>query len=127
MSSRKVEIDNLSKCITEIFNDYVDEIDDAVKSITDETIKDAQKEVKIKSPKNKGNYAESWNITTRNNKNGTYSKVVYNKEYPSLTHLLEFGKKKKNGGYVNPQPHIRETEDKYREKFVEEFEREAKR
>ena len=52
---------------------------------------------------------------------------MYNKEYPSLTHLLEFGHATKNGGYVNPQPHIRETEDKYREKFVEEFEREAKR
>ena len=46
MSSQKVEIDNLSKCITEIFNDYVDEIDDTVKNITDETIKDAQKKVK---------------------------------------------------------------------------------
>ena len=87
----------------------------------------SKKEVKIKSPKDKGNYAESWTITTRNNKKGTYSKVVYNKEYPSLTHLLEFGHATKNGGYVNPQPHIRETEDKYREKFVEEFEREAKR
>lgn len=53
MSSQKVEIDNLSKCITEIFNDYVDEIDDTVKNITDETIKDAQKEVKMKSPKDK--------------------------------------------------------------------------
>ena len=48
MPSQKVEIDNLSKCITEIFNDYVDEIDDTVKNITDETIKDAQKEVKMK-------------------------------------------------------------------------------
>lgn len=56
-----------------------------------------------------------------------YSKAAYNKKYYRLTHLLEFGHATRNGGRTKAIPHIRPTEDKYREKFVEELERKIRR
>lgn len=56
-----------------------------------------------------------------------YSKIVYNREHYRLTHLLEFGHANRDGSRTKPILHIRKTEDKYKEKFVEELERKIRR
>jgi len=53
--------------------------------------------------------------------------VVHNKEHYRLTHLLEFGHANRNGTRTQPIPHIRATEDKYREKFIKELETRIRR
>lgn len=59
-----------------------------------------------------------------------YSKIAYNKQHYRLTHLLEFGHAKRDGSR-NPGtkaiPHIRKTEDKYKEKFIQELETKIRR
>lgn len=56
-----------------------------------------------------------------------YSKVAYNKAHYRLTHLLEFGHANRDGSRTKPIPHIRSTENKYKEKFVKELEEKIRR
>ena len=56
-----------------------------------------------------------------------YSRVAYNREHYRLTHLLEFGHANRDGSRTKPIPHVRKTEDKYREKFIKELEAKIRR
>ena len=53
--------------------------------------------------------------------------VAYNREHYRLTHLLEFGHANRDGSTTEAIPHIRKTEDKYREKFEQELEKRIRR
>lgn len=139
-NSNRVTPENLSKAIQEYLKDYKEDIEDDVVELSNKYIKEASKELKSISPKAKknvhlkgggvqipGSYAKSW--STKNGKKYTnvYSKVAYNKKYYRLTHLLEFGHANRDGSRTQAIPHIRETEDKYKEKFTEELERKIRR
>lgn len=88
-----------------ILSDYVDEIQEvANKAITSGT-KEAAKKLKSDSPKEEGDYSKGW--TTRIDKShGAVTGTAYNKTKPGLTHLLENGHAKVNGGRVSAKPHI---------------------
>lgn len=87
-----------------------EDVDAAVLETAEETVAELQKT----SPKREGKYAESWAQKRDPSIRGKWrmSRVVYSKggEY-RLTHLLEFGHAKVNGGRVAAQPHIRTAED----------------
>lgn len=142
-NSNRVTVDNLSSEIMKYLQEYKEDIFDEVKEVSDKLIKEASKELKTISPKAKktvilksgksvypGSYAKSW--STKNGKKATdiYSKIAYNREHYRLTHLLEFGHAKRDGSR-NPGtkevPHIRKTEDKYREKFIQELKSKIRR
>lgn len=76
---------------------------------------------------NLGSYAKSWTLKNGKKDKEKYSKIIHNKEHYRLTHLLEFGHANRNGTRSNPIPHIRKTEDKYREKFEKELEQRIRR
>lgn len=139
-NSNRVSPENLSKVIQKYLEDYKEDIDEEVVELSNKNIKEARNELKVISPKAKKNvhlkggdvqipasYAKSW--STKNGKKYTnvYSKVAYNKKYYRLTHLLEFGHALRNGKRFEGEPHIRKTEDKYREKFTKELERKIRR
>ncbi len=68
------------------------------------------KRLKTESPKLTGDYGKGW--TSKKSYSGKYSKVntIHNKTDYQLTHLLEFGHAKRNGGRVAPRPHIKPVE-----------------
>ena len=128
MSIKKVSINNLSKEISNILENYQDEIDDKVIDLTDNIIKDAKTELKEKSPVGQtGENAKGWTISTKEKGIHFYSKVIWNKKHYRLTHLLEFGHATVDGDHTIAQPHIRPVEEKYKEKFIDELESEVKR
>ena len=96
--ANKISIDDLAKTIeSEVRNwtkDVVDDIDDIKKDIT----KNGVKQLRESSPKRTGDYAKNW--TSQKLKNG--DQVIYQKA-PTyrLTHLLENGHAKRNGGRVS--------------------------
>jgi len=115
---------------------------------TDETLQNRINELKQISPKARrtvklkgkttvtpGSYAKSWSIKNGKKSTDLYSKVAYNKEHYRLTHLLEFGHATRNGKHTKLDkqkktkeiPHIRKTEDKYKERFVQRLEMKIRR
>ncbi len=139
-NSNKVKIDDLQKEIIKALTEYKEDIEEDVVEVSNQSIKEARTEVKTKSPKANrtvklrggdtvapGSYAKSWRIKNGQKAKDIYSKIVYNKEHYRLTHLLEFGHATRSGGRTKKIPHIRNTEDKYREKFAQELEKRIKR
>lgn len=115
-----VKINDIAKEITKQLETYSRVLNKDVEQITDEITKEAVQELKDKSPKNKGDYARNW---TRKKAQGGY--VLYNRKY-QLTHLLERGHAKVNGGRVPGKAHIRPVEEKTIKKYESRIEKAAR-
>lgn len=50
--------------------------------------KQAKRDVVALSPENNGDYKKGWTVRTKRGKTSVES-IIYNKDYPGLTHLLE--------------------------------------
>ena len=128
MSIKKINIQDLSDEISKMLTEYVDNVEEIVEEETDNLIKEAKLDLVSKSPKDKGDYARSWTITQKKYKGlHVYSRVIHNKDHYRLTHLLEFGPHAKDGSWVPAQPHIRSTEQKYKQQLSSNIERRIKR
>jgi hypothetical protein len=107
---RTVSVDDLAAVITEEVKKYTDDVQESIKKEVKSTASKVKKEIKAKSPKDTGEYADGWSRKT-STKGGQIEVTIYNKEKPSLTHLLEMGHAKRNGGKVAAIPHIRPSYD----------------
>ncbi|MGH1326594.1 HK97 gp10 family phage protein [Bacillus pretiosus] len=95
-------------------------------NVVEEDLEAAQEEVadnlvdglKQNSPKKTGKYRKGW----RKKKEGK-STIVYNALKPQLTHLLEKGHAKADGGRVPAQVHIAPEEEKAINDYLERVER----
>lgn len=109
-----VAVDNFAKALGKELGEYFDSITEDVKTAVRETAEECVEEVKQKSPKRKGPsggaYRKSWTMTEAYNRHGSIRFVVHNKKHYRLTHLLENGHAKKNGGRVDGIPHIAPAE-----------------
>lgn len=110
----KINIDRLAVEIMEDLDIYLANTVETVGQAVEETAKETVQELKRLSPKGStGEYADSWKQKKDPNIRGKYrmSRVVYS-DKPSyrLTHLLENGHAKVNGGRVDGKPHIRRAE-----------------
>lgn len=113
------EID-LTKEIMSALREYTDDVVEKVEKSADEISKKGVKLLKEKSPKKTGEYARGWGrVKTK----GGY--IIKNKKY-QLTHLLEKGHAKVDGGRVPGIPHIAPVEEQIVEEFVKEIEKAVK-
>ena len=112
-------MDDLTAQITTCLRDYTNEVTDKINAAIDEVGTQMLKDVKDKSPKKTGEYKRGWKKKTETSQGGNKSVTVYNDKKPKLTHLLEHGHAKRNGGRVNAIPHIYPAE----QKAIQELER----
>lgn len=101
---------DFNKYVESMLSDYKDEIEENMDLILKETGKETVKELKKTSPKRRGAYGRNWKykiVSTRFGK----TLYVYNRIY-QLTHLLEHGHAKLNGGRTKAQPHILPAQNK---------------
>lgn len=96
------------------------DISGQVKELTQKHARNTANDIRVRSPKraNGGEYANGWTdfpIT-----DSTYIVANTGKE-KTLTHLLELGHAKKNGGFVAPQEHIRPAYLVNKERYLEEL------
>lgn len=115
-----IKINDLSKEIAKALQIYTNEVTEGMEQAKEEVANDAIQELKAnspRSPKRAKKYANGW----RKKKVGK-ALVIYNRKY-QLTHLLEKGHAKVNGGRVRAIPHIGPVEEKAIKAYVSKTEK----
>lgn len=110
--------------IEKAMKEQLDLANEAVNKSVDKVAKETVNELKGSSPRKSGHYAEGW--ATKEGKTATRSKsaVVWNEKHYRLTHLLEHGHARVNGGRKVPaRPHIGAAEQKAIKSFEDELRR----
>ena len=109
-----IDISDISAEIAKTLTDEYADAQDEINIAAEDTAKELCANLKASSPKRTGKYAKGWAVTHEGN---TFT--VHNKTRPTLTHILENGHLKRNGGRVSGQPHIAPNEQKAIETFEE--------
>ena len=108
---------NLASAVTEILEDYSDQVQATLNEVTKDVAKEAVKKLKSISPKGTGDYAKGWKAKTTGSRLGIQN-VIYNANKPGLTHLLENGHAKRGGGRTPAHEHIKPVEEWANEEVV---------
>ena len=114
-----IDVDRLAKELVDGLLEYSDEVTAVVKKSVDAVSKSTASELKRVSPKRTGEYAKDWTSKKSYEDRRGKRKTVYNKERYRLTHLLEYGHAKRNGGRVPANPHIKKIEEKAKQELEE--------
>ncbi len=105
-TTKVVSNDGIAVAIQDILSEYSKEVAEAVRLEIDEIAVEGAKEIAEKSPKKSGHYAGGWGVIKTQGFTTKYTATIANLSKPSLTHLLEKGHAKSNGGRVEGKPHI---------------------
>ena len=114
----KVNIGNLNKAVNDMLETYCSEVAEVVDEALPKVGQDAVKELKQTSPNRTGDYAKGWAKKVDKERLGSRL-IVYNKTRYQLTHLLEKGHAKVDGGFVPGKPHIKPAQDKAEKKAMD--------
>lgn len=107
-----IKIDNLADAIAEQLSQYNNNVTTKVKKAIKEEADILTNNIKADSPKETGRYAKGWTNKKEYETNLNINYKIYNKSKPSLTHLLENGHAKRDGGRVEGIDHISTNEEK---------------
>jgi hypothetical protein len=119
--AESINVDKLAAQIARELKMFSGEVVDKVNVSSERVGKEAVKMLKKTSPKDSGEYAKGWKMTTFKAKAQPDKRIIHNKN-GQLTHLLENGHAKVNGGRVEGIPHIRPAEEMVIKQFVAEVE-----
>lgn len=115
-----INIESLAAEINRTLASYARQTEETVDVIAEKVASDGVELLKDNSPKSPmgGKYAASWDY-----KKVSKKFVIHNKKHYRLTHLLEKGHAKVNGGRVAARVHIAPVEDRVINEFKEELRR----
>ena len=102
---KKINPNDLTLTISAMLSEYADGVIDDVKEAVDDVAKEAQKIVKSKAPVKTGKYKRSIKVKTSYESLTELRKTIYSNGNSGLTHLLENGHAKVNGGRTRAFPH----------------------
>ena len=109
MQNSLIGVDELADTIEKALEDYSQDVTDALKKEVRQVADETAQELKRISPRSKRkgkHYANGWRAKIAFESQTDIRMEVYNASKPQLTHLLEDGHAKKNGGRVEGIPHI---------------------
>lgn len=121
---KKIAVDQLANEISKTLKAFEGATDEAVKSGVLDTAEEAVKELRAANPQGSGDYSSwkdynrGWGIKASVRGKKTEA-TVHNKTKYRLTHLLEKGHAKVNGGRTRAFPHIAPVADKCEKWLVE--------
>ena len=117
--AKGIPIDKLSPVIETELGKYSQEVADQIKQDVKDVAKECVAEIKQKSPKRTGKYRRGWRAEVAYESNEDIRVIVRNKTAWQLTHLLEFGHAKVNGGRVEGRPHIGPAEQRAKKSLLQ--------
>lgn len=113
---------DLQKEVKDILDDYTNDIKDILDENAKTVAKEVAKKVKGSAPRRTGQYASGITYRQTNKSRTGSAYTVLNSKKPQLTHLLEHGHAKVNGGYVGGFEHWGPAEtmgiEEYEERVV---------
>lgn len=122
--SEKIKVDDLSKEIMKCLDEFKDVTEEACEKGVLETADEAVRELRSAHPAGSGEYGswneynKGWTKRTNKSKQKGILSVVWNQKHYRLTHLLEKGHAKVNGGRTRAFPHIAPVEQKCEENLI---------
>lgn len=121
--SRVVGVSNFSVVFSDMIRRYGSDVYDALEESINQVAKESAAELKTAGQfkDRSGKYRKSWTWKKMKESYLRHSATVYNKDEYRLTHLLEFGHAKKNGGRTKAYEHIAPVNDKADEMVVDLF------
>ena len=123
MARDTVSIDEFPKVVMAHLEEYVsmaaEEVKEAVRTVSE----DVKNEIQSRAPVKTGKYKKSWTVSKVSETKESLVNTVHSAKYYRLTHLLENGHAKRNGGRTRSFPHIAPGEDLAEKKLVEIAER----
>lgn len=102
---------------------YTAEVAVEVKQACKDVSKEMTADIKRDSPKKTGDYKKGWRAKVAFEDKNNIRITTYNAKKGSITHLLEFGHAKVNGGRVEGKSHIRPNEEKAKAELVKRIEK----
>lgn len=112
----------LTTMLSEYSNEIAEEVKQACKEVSAE-MTDNIKRDSPKRPKLGSHYSKGWRVKVEYEDSNNIRLRTYNATDYQLTHLLELGHAKKNGGRVEGKPHISTNEEKAKKELIERIER----
>lgn len=112
-----VKMDGLAHAIAEALEEFQEETMQDVKASVNDAAKVCVAELEKNSPELTGDYEKGWRKKVAYESPLDIRVQVYNKTDYQLTHLLEDGHAKVNGGTVSGIPHINPASQKASEKL----------
>lgn len=113
-----MKVDQMTKAIMKELTSWSQDVADATKDECEKVGKETADTLKVTSPKRTGRYARGWRSKTSFEDKSNIRVTVYNVRY-QLTHLLENGHAKVNGGRVSGIPHIAPAEEQAKKSLEE--------
>ena len=110
MAGNSISLEEMATEIEAALEEYSEEVTEETKRVVKQVAKNAVAKLKQTSPKKTGVYAKGWTSKVAYESSEDIRIQVYNRKKPKLTHLLENGHAKQNGGRAAAIPHIRPVE-----------------
>lgn len=104
--------------IVTILDDYSKDIYEGMEQASIDVAKEGASTLRKTSPKKTGKYRKGWRVKSTSNLK-SFSSTIYNATDWQLTHLLEKGHAKRNGGRVSPKVHIKPVEEKCNNEYYQ--------
>lgn len=115
--ARKIPLQELEIAIKRELSAYSQEVTESIKKEIKEVAKETVETLKSTSPRDTGEYARGWGYKVEFESEEDIRVRIKNNKKPQLTHLLEYGHAKTNGGRVEGKPHIRPAEQQAEKKL----------
>lgn len=118
MGRKKISIDDLYAEVNRLLEEHAENVAEVVDEVAVDYAKIGVRQLREESPKRTGKYRKGWAYSKSKTRTGT-EVTIYNKTEPQLTHLLEYGHAKRNGGRVPGKAHIKPVEEKIVDEFTD--------
>lgn len=121
--SDRVSIDELAEAVMDGLREYADLATSDMKAAVKRAGKAVKSDIQANAPRDTGDYAKSWTVKATQETPRSLVLTVYSRNRYRLTHLLEHGHAKRNGGRVQGEAHIAPAEEKGSRQLLEVIER----